>query len=843
MPLIVAKNAGFCVGVKSAVGRALETATACRSAGAACYSLGALINNPLVVDELAAQGMHAVDRPAQARNGVLVIRSHGVTPETLKEACANAARVVDCTCPFVSRVHRMVKGFSQKGEPVIIVGDKDHPEIRGIAGWCEGDVFVVSSGAEIDALPQSAANALVVVQTTFQPELFDALTLRLKERFPALRVMNTICGATKLRQSEAAQIAKSVNRMVVVGGKNSANTRKLYETCLQYCPNTYLVERAAELPSHLLHPEWELIGVTAGASTPDWSLKEVVNSMNDIERNAQVEPEVTQDQIVSEPQEVLEAQESAPSPQEPEAVDSTDAGEAAPLEAHEPAAEAEDAPEAQEEAPAAEKEAEPQPEKSFMDQVADSIARIRPGQTIEGKVVQITDDEVCVNIGFKSDGLIKRSELVDKDVQLGDTIEVEIVKVNDGEGNVILSQRNIINRKLWDELMAKYESGEFVDAVGKEAVKGGLLASINGVRAFVPASHLAQRYIDKISQFVGQPMKLKIIEVDSSKKRVVASRKAVLAEENARLKSEAWEHLHEGEIVKGIVRRFAPFGAFVDLGGVDGLIHVSDLSWSRSATPADVLSINQEIDVKILSLDMERERIQLGYKQLQPRPWDNVEDKYPVGSVLTRNVVRIRPFGAFIELEPGVDGLCHISQVSLTRVNKVEDVLTPGQEVNVKVLSVDPEAKRISLSIREAMEDSAFDYSEDIPGFEMFEGTHDGFAADDDAVHVASSEDVVAESDNTPAEKAAEVEEEAVSKEVTGSEEANVSEEAVAEEVTNVSEEADAEEETDVSEEADAEEETDVSEEADAEEETDVAEGTDTEEETDAQEESAGEQE
>ncbi len=754
MPLLIAKHAGFCMGVRHAVDKARETANRCQESGELCFSLGELINNPGVVDQLRAQGLTPVSSPEEAKDQVLVIRSHGISRAMMEKAQRLAKEVVDCTCPFVSRLHRTVAEHSKEGAPVILIGDTNHPEIVGTAGWCEGDVYILSTKEEIDSLPERMDNALVVSQTTFPPDKFDALTEKLKQKYPGITVRNTICSATKKRQQEASDIAKQAQQMVVIGGRNSANTRKLYETCLQHCPNTYLVERAAELPSHLMQPNRVLIGITAGASTPDWSLKEVVDSMNDIERKEQEQPEVPQVEEtvekVSDPHEVPVEVEAAA------VVEETPAAPAQPQatisDPHEVPAET-----AAEEA-AQPAEEEPQPEKSFMDQVADSIASIRTGQNIEGKVVQITEDEVCVNIGYKSDGLIKRSELVDKDVQLGDTIEVEIVKVNDGEGNVILSQRNIINKKLWEELMEKYENGEFVDAVGKEAVKGGLLASINGVRAFVPASQLAQRYIDKISQFVGQPMKLKIIEVDSSKKRVVASRKAVLEEEGSKLKAEAWERLKEGEIVKGIVRRFAPFGAFIDLGGVDGLIHVSDLSWNRSVTPQDVLNVNTEIDVVILGLDQERERIQLGYKQLQPKPWDNVVEKYPVGTVLTRKVVRIRPFGAFIELEPGVDGLCHISQIAVTRVNKVEDVLTPGQDVHVKVLSVDPEAKRISLSIREALEDIAFDYSEDIPGLDLPDDV--GYHAEDAAEEVAEEVEAVTETVEEAEEAAEEVAEE-----------------------------------------------------------------------------------
>ena len=361
--------------------------------------------------------------------------------------------------------------------------------------------------------------------------------------------------------------------------------------------------------------------------------------------------------------------------------------------------------------------------RSFMDDIEATLVRIRPGQTVTGSVVQVTDDEVCVNIGYKSDGLIKREDLSDKDVKVGDQIEVEVVKVNDGEGNVILSQRNIVNRKVWEELMAKYDNGEYIDAVGKEAVKGGLIADANGERAFVPASHLAQHYVEKIQQFVGQPMKLKIIDVNKEKKRIVASRKEVLREEAAKKKEEVWSKLEVGAVVKGTVRRFADFGAFVDLGGVDGLIHITDMAWYRIGHPSEVLKIGDEIEVKILNLDKERERIQLGYKQLQSRPWDNIEEKYPVGLVLERKVVRIRPFGAFVELEPGVDGLVHISQCALTRVAKVEDALQPDQMVKVKVLGVDPEAHRISLSVREALADDVAEGGlvEEIPGEEAAE--------------------------------------------------------------------------------------------------------------------------
>ncbi len=728
MPIRVAANAGFCMGVSRAVDQALKVAQQAGEQGLKAFSLGELIHNPEAIRTLSEHGLTPIHSPKEASGGVLVVRSHGASPDLVAECRIYAEKIVDCTCPFVHHVQQLVLDFSKDGAPVIILGDPDHPEIKGILGWCQGERYVIQDASQIAGLPESAAEAMVVSQTTFPPSSWTELTEALKARFPGLQLKNTICRTTGIRQAEAEELAKAADRMIVVGGRQSANTRKLAETCRRWCPETYLVEKAADLADYPMDPVKEMIGITAGASTPAWSLKEVVDFMNDMELNEQTQ----NPDIAKELPEEMAAEQAA----REEATEVADAA----AELTSGAAEPESAPE-QTPAPSEEVQAESKavPEiqvhaaivkaPSFMDEVAANIARIRSGQTVTGKVVQITDDEVCVNIGYKSDGLLKRVELVDKDTKLGDEIEVEIVKVNDGEGNVILSQRNIVNRKVWNELMEKHAKGELVDGVGKEAVKGGLLAIVNGVRAFIPASHLAQRYVEKISQFVGQEMKLKIIEVDESKKRVVASRKEAMAIENEAVKEAVWGKLQEGAIIKGVVRRFTNFGAFVDLGGVDGLIHVSDLSWNRSVSPNEVLQTNQEVEVKILSLDRERERIALGYKQLQPRPWDNVEQKYPVGTILTRKIVRVRPFGAFIELEPGVDGLVHISQVAHSRVEKIEDAISPGQEVNVKVLSVDPIAKRISLSIREALEDNALHYTADIPG-ERAEATHQSDAGE-----------------------------------------------------------------------------------------------------------------
>lgn len=649
--VVVGRHAGFCNGVRRAMDMAFEAAAQAEREGLPICSLGELIHNPEALGRLEQCGIRKVDSVREAAKGYLLLRSHGEPPETYDEAQKAGLKVIDCTCPSVDRLHRLVKEHSSGGYPVILAGDFGHPEVVGTMGWCRGgECFLVSTEEEAVNLP-AMEKPLALCQTTFSAELWERILKILREKYPDITVKNTICNATNQRQQEAAQLAASSDIMIVVGGRQSANTRKLFELCREKCPECYLVERAAELPQHIKYIHNKKIGITAGASTPVWSLKEVLTHMNDMEEKLEQATEVLS-----------------------------------------------------------------------MDDVEKSMVRIHNGQTVTGTVVTITEDEVFVNIGYKADGIIKREDLVDQDVKVDDEIEVEVVKVNDGEGNVLLSQRNIINRKVWEDLMAKYQAGEYIEAVGKEAVKGGLIADCGGVRCFVPASRLARGYVEKIDKFVGEQMKLKVIDVDEKKKRVVASRKDVLAEEAAAKKTAAWENLEEGAVVTGTVRRFADFGAFVDLGGVDGLIHITDLAWHRVNNPGDVLTIGQEVEVKILSLDRERERIQLGYKQLQAKPWDNIEEKYPVGTIVERKVVRIASFGAFVALEPGVDGLVHISQCALTHIDKVEDALTVGQDVMVKIMAVNPETKRITLSVREALADQAAPDEEvidvEIPGEE-----------------------------------------------------------------------------------------------------------------------------
>ena len=547
----------------------MDAVDALLQAGRSITTLGPVIHNPTVIASMVARGVVVAEEMEAVEGNTVVIRAHGA-PESVHEFFrSKGVEVVDTTCPFVARIHKKVREASDQGLPVVIVGEEGHAEVTGIRGWVRGaPSFVVYSPQEVEALPPMQS-ACVVAQTTTPQEHYDALCSLLRSRIPQCEVFGSICQATNVRQSEAKERASRVEVMLVLGGRNSSNTRKLYKLCAGLCKRTYFIEEAAQAASIPLRRQ-DHIGITAGASTPDEIIKEVVTIMSEL------------DKTITTP---------------------TDA-----------------------------------PVDDFAAAFESTLVSIRPGQTVTGTIVQITDSEVCVNIGYKSDGLIPVAELIHQEnhreaYKEGDEIEVEVVKVNDGEGNVLLSEKNIISRKNWDALVAKYENNEYVEGTGKDVVKGGLIVDVDGIRTFVPASQLSERYVEKIDQFVGKPLKLKIIEVDKQKRRLVASRKAVLAEESAAIKAAVWEKLEVGATIHGIVRRLTDFGAFVDIGGVDGLIHITDLSWGRVKHPSEVVKPGDEVDVLVLALDRERERISLGLKQTKPKPWETAQVNYPVGSI------------------------------------------------------------------------------------------------------------------------------------------------------------------------------------------------------------------
>lgn len=667
MNIILAKHAGFCFGVRRAVEITKETARKVYNESADAgesaekprvFTYGELIHNKTVVEELASEGITAIASPEEAQAGdYVVIRSHGVPASVYAELEARGINCVDATCPFVARIHETVSEADKRGERVFIVGEPTHPEVIGINGHCGNRAVFIRSIEELSELEGGAG--CLVVQTTFDYDTFNEMRAIIERDYPEITVNNTICTTTRERQSEADELSRKCGAMLVLGDKNSSNTQKLKEICKKNCPNTQNGANISEISLDLLKKYGIMVGVVAGASTPDSIIREVINTMNEQEKTLN---EVNNETVTATAAQTIDEN----------AVFDEDA-------------------------------------------INKTIVRIHGGQILTGTVIQIVDGEVSVSIGYKSDGYIPRSEFSnDPDVdpaslfKVGDQIDVEVLKVNDGEGNVLLSRKNVERQKAWDEFSNDPDINEKVfEGVCTEVIKGGVLVELNNgaARAFVPASQVSTRFVQDLKQFVGQPMKLKVLEVDEKRRRVVGSCKSILQQEAEEAEKKVWDNIEVGMKTKGIVRRLTDFGAFVDIGGVDGLVHITQCAWGRVKNPAEVFTPGQEIDVVVRELDRENKKISLGYKELLPKPWTTADERYPVGSFVEGKVVRIVPFGAFVSLEPTIDGLVHISQVGLKRVSKVEDEINVGDRVRCKVIEVDTQKRRISLSRRDALID------------------------------------------------------------------------------------------------------------------------------------------
>jgi small subunit ribosomal protein S1 len=633
LKVIRAEKAGFCFGVKRALDMAERTVHTSNTA-----SLGPLIHNQQVVEKMEKQGVRVVDAVKEAQQGdTLIIRSHGVPPEVYQEAKGSQIQVVDATCPFVQKAQRLA-AESSKNSQVIVVGDKNHPEVQGILGWAGGSAMAIEKIEEACQLP-FYERLSVLAQTTQPAANFHEIVEELRKHTKELQVHNTICNATEERQTVARELSGRVDLMIVVGGKNSANTRKLAGICSERT-KTHLIETADELQENWFNGI-KTVGLTAGASTPDWIIEEVYKTMTDMEH-----------------------------------IDFDDN------------------------------------EMVNMENWDESMQALHRGAVVTGTVVKITHDEVYVDLGWKSEGIISLRELsVSQGIQpsevvsVGDKIKVVVLRVENEEGHPLLSKRRADEAVAGERLAKLAESKEEIQAKVADVVKGGLIVDV-GMRGFVPASQIQLGYIEDLNQFKGKTLRLRVIEFDPSKRRVVLSQKAILEEEQVSKKAQLLETLKEGDVVTGTVRRLAQFGAFVDIGGMDGLLHVSDMAYTRIKHPSELVNVGDEVEVQILKLDAQQGKISLGLKQLKPSPWDTAFEKYAVGTVVTGKVVRIAPFGAFVQLEDGVDGLIHISQLSEKRINKVEEVVKVGDMVQAKVIESKPEEKRISLSIREAAADA-----------------------------------------------------------------------------------------------------------------------------------------
>lgn len=672
LEVITAEEAGFCFGVERALDMVLKAAK--DNEGLTVYTLGPLIHNPQVVQNLEAKNVKVASSLAEIDSGIVVIRSHGVSPDILEQAKDKDLIIIDATCPFVKNAQKYARRLVEDGYQTFIYGDYDHPEVKGIYGASLQKATIIKQKSDLANI-KLRAKVGFVAQTTKSPESFREIIASVITEVKELKVYNTICNTTDIRQSSARKLAEDVDVMFVIGGHNSANTTRLAEICSATNTPTHHIETATEIDKKWLHGK-NKVGITAGASTPDWLIREVVQLMN--EENKDVNVESTENLEESEEKVVEEVEETAA----------------------EAATEAENN---EEEAEATEAEAE----FKYSD---NDIADLRKGQKVTGTVVEINDNGVYVDVNYKTDGFIPLRHLSHRQVEdaneivsLDEEVEVVILTLEDDEGNMILSKKQADYEKAWEKIVEAYENEEIIEAEVTKEVKGGLVVDV-GVRGFIPASHVAIGYVDDLSEYVGQTLRLKIIEVERDNNNVVLSAKKVLEKERAAKKSETLASLEEGQTVTGKVTKLVDFGAFIDLGGIEGLLHISEMSWGRIESPAEVLAEGEEVEVKVLGVNKDEERISLGLKQLLPDPWEEFAEKHYEGEIIEGKITKLVDFGAFMEVEKGIEGLIHISQLSHRHVKTADEVVSVGEVREAKIINIDADQERVGLSLKELEE-------------------------------------------------------------------------------------------------------------------------------------------
>lgn len=639
MGVKVARSAGFCFGVN----RAVELVEAAAASGKSTLTLGPIIHNRHVVAHFNEIGVRVIDSPEQAQAAdTVIIRSHGVSRAIVGRLEKTGCEIVDATCPFVKRIHGLVSKAEEEGRLPIIIGTPTHPEVEGIAGWCTRcevfpDVEAMEKWVETCHISGDLP-VCMVSQTTSTEILWKKCAEFAKKQFTNLKIFDTICKATEDRQSEASLLSRECQAMIVVGDTTSSNTGRLAMICREHCGKVYPVDNASELNPEDFRGVAD-VGITAGASTPAWIIKEVNKTMSEITNVEAVQ------------------------------------------------------------------------EENFAELLEQSIKTLNTGDKVTGIVTAIGNTEVQVDLGTKHAGYIPYDEVstdpsvkAEDILKVGDEIEVFVVRVNDQEGTVQLSKKKLDGMKVWDEMNQWVESKAAVDAVITEENKGGLVANVKGIRVFIPASQSGIAKGGDMAAMVGKTVQMRITEVNRARRRAIGSIRAVASEARKAAQEAIWGTIENGKKYHGVVKSLTSYGAFVDIGGVDGMVHVSELSWNRIKTPADVIKVGDEIDVYVISFDPEKHKISLGYKTSEMNPWNQFMTNYQVGDVVEAKVVKLMTFGAFAEIIPGVDGLIHISQIADRRIGKPEDVLSEGQTVKVKITDVDAENKRISLSIRATLE-------------------------------------------------------------------------------------------------------------------------------------------
>ena len=638
MSITVAKSAGFCFGVN----RAINIVNSLLDKNVKVSTLGPIIHNMEVVNELESRGCKAVSSIDEVENGAtLVIRSHGVPKYVIDKLDENGVKYEDATCPFVKKIHNIVANPDNKDGIVLIAGNSVHPEVEGIIGHCSTECHTFKNSEEIDEiysniLKTNNKQVFVVAQTTFDTKEWKKCVKKIKKLCTNAKIFDTICNATSVRQTEADLLAAQSDFMVVIGDRHSSNTGKLFDICKRQCDNTVLIETADELNANQVSVA-EKIGVTAGASTPARIIKEVLDTMSEIKSG------VTNG------------------------------------------------------------------EESFEALLEESLKNLNTNERVMGTVLSIAPNEVQVDVGRKQTGFIPANELSNDPnakpediVKVGDKIELLIMKTNDQEGTIMLSKRRVDAAKGWEILESKVESQEVLTGKVTEAVKGGVIVIYNDVRVFIPASQATATRDESLEDLVGKEVQFRLIEVSQRgrRKRAIGSIRSVLKEQRAAQREEFWKNCEIGKRYTGVVKSLTSYGAFVDLGGVFGMIHISELSWTHIKHPSEVVNVGDTVEVYVKDINEETKKISLGFKNADENPWEILKNQYPEGTVVKATIVGLTSFGAFANIIPGIDGLIHISQIANKRIEKPADVLSVGETVEAKITAIDFDKKRVSLSMR-----------------------------------------------------------------------------------------------------------------------------------------------
>ncbi len=632
--VILAKSAGFCFGVKRAVETVYDEIEKTKE-DEKVFTYGPIIHNEEVVSDLNKKGVITIDEKlpledylkTNTRNNKVIIRSHGVGKDVYDKIETLGGTIIDATCPFVKKIHKIVSEESLAGKQIIIVGDENHPEVQGIKGWCHNAPFFVDSLEKAEEIILEVDSEIAIVsQTTFNGIKFKDLVEFFRKKYYNITVYNTICNATEERQKEARGLAATVDTMIVIGGKNSSNTQKLYDISKKECNNTYYIQTLVDLDLTVIESA-KRVGITAGASTPNNIIKEVHDSMSELSFE------------------------------------------------------------------------------ELLKQSEENESKIRTGSVVEGKIIEVKPDAIYVDIQYKADGIITRAEYSNTPnidlttvVNVGDPITVKVIKTNDGEGQVLLSYKRVAAEKSYEKLQEAFDNETVLTAKVSQVLEGGLSVVVDECKVFIPASLVSDTFEKNLDKFMDQEIEFVLTEFNPKKRRIIGNRKKLIVAGKAEAAKKLFDSINVGDVVEGTVKNVTPFGAFIDLGGADGLLHISEMSWGRIDDPKSVLKAGDT--VKTFIKDINGEKIALSLKFDDSNPWVSAAEKYAVGTEVTGKVARMTAFGAFIELEPGVDALLHVSQISNEHVEKPEDVFKVGQEVTAKVVDFKEEDKKISLSIK-----------------------------------------------------------------------------------------------------------------------------------------------